>query len=497
MRASLQTTLAITAALLGCALAAPMLIAPGDAKSLKLTAQDTVNGTAILNGTSTTIGTPTTANGTAPDNSTMIDAPKSPSTKLHTGEDSKIVSSVGTNVDSEVEVKVATAASTTSGQLPLSLVNNYPGAADGTVNAYVTGLDRNNALVLLQPGGAWFYPSVAAASTPRKVTTNVALPLGPCGSTTRVTLPDYISAGRIWFSANGQLQFFTVAVDNVASLVEPSAVNPMDPSAAVDWGFVELTNTAAGGLYADISYVDFVGLPLGMSLTVGDGSTQSAVGLPANAVASICADLKAQSAIDGMPWGDLCMEDASGRAIRVIAPSDYIASNPNSFTNYYTDYVDQIWEQYTNAPLNIITQAAAGTVPCQVQGDGLLHCEGDSRPYEKPTEADIFGCNSGPFAIWASDNPTHLAVVPRLCAALHRSTLLLAGGNAQPALGSSTYYTPVPTNIFSKTVHEYEVDGKGYAFAYDDVTPTDGINQSGVVASADPQLLTITIGSPS
>ncbi|MCJ1474774.1 hypothetical protein MMC13_003434 [Lambiella insularis] len=496
MRAHTQLALALIATLLDFAWAAPMLIAPGDASDLILTSKDTVNGTAVLNGTSTIIGTPTTANGTAPNNTTLTGTPKYASTKPQTLVESTAGSNVGSKVDTKVEVKVATDTSVASGQLSLSLINNYPGAAAGTVQAYVTGLDRNNALVLLQPSGTWFHPSVATSSTPQEVTTNVAISLGPYGSTTSVTLPDYISAGRIWFAANGQLQFFTIAVNNAASLVEPSAVNPKDPSAAVDWGFVELTNTAAGGLYADISYVDFVGLPLGMKLTEADGNIQSAVGLPTNAVASICADLQAQSAVDGMPWGDLCQRDASGRALRVSAPSDYLASNPTAFANYYTNYIDQVWQQYTSTPLNIITQAAAGTVACQVQTDGLLHCAGDNRAYQKPTEADIFGCNSGPFAIMLGDNLTHLAVVPRLCAAFHRATLLLDGGNAQPALGSSAYYSTTPTNWFSKTVHKYELDGKGYAFAYDDVTPADSVNQSGVVASSDPQLLTITVGGP-
>lgn len=40
------------------------------------------------------------------------------------------------------------------------------------------------------------------------------------------------------------------------------------------------------------------------------------------------------------------------------------------------------------------------------------------------------------------------------------------------------------------------MDGKGYAFAYDDVNPFGDIDQSGVVSSRNPERLTITVGGP-
>lgn len=299
----------------------------------------------------------------------------------------------------------------------------------------------------------------------------------------------------MWF-AEGELTFFTVysSASNGPSLVEPSAVNPADPSAAVNWGFVELTNTA-GGLYANISYVDFVGLVLGMSLQSGDGSTQTAQGLQPGSVAAICESLKAQQAIDGQPWGDLCQVDSSGTPLRVIAPIDYLSLNPNAFSDYFTDYINTVWSEYTSSPLTVDTQAGAGLVSCTVQGD-LLQCEGDNRGYAQPVAQDIFGCNSGPFAIQASDNDVHRAIVPRLCAAFDRTTLMMKGGNAQPGLSSESYYQAAPTNYYSAFVHANEVDGKGYAFSYDDVNPSDDINQSGVVSDGNPQVLTVIVGGP-
>ncbi|KAI4124730.1 MAG: hypothetical protein LQ347_005616 [Umbilicaria vellea] len=439
MRALSLFTLAVTALLIGHTLAVPIVVTPGGAKDLIITSQDTVNGTY-----------------TAGSNST------------------------------KTNLKYAA-----NGNLPLSFINNL---SDGIVNAYVTGLDVNNHLVMLQPDGTWYYPSAAYATAPQPITANVAIPLGGQGSTTSITLPGYISAGRIWF-AEGHLQFFVVQGGNGPSLVEPSAVNPSDPSAGINWGFVELTNIAQGGLFANISYVDFVGLVLGMILQVRDGSTQSAKGLQADAVSRICSDLIAQSYSDGQPWNQLCMTDNSGNRLRVLAPIDYISLYPNAYGSYWTDYVNRVWSMYSSQPLVINTQAAAGAVNCRVTGDNL-YCDGDNRGYSKPTANDIFGCNSGPFAIQGSDNDVHRAVVPRLCAAFNRATLLVGGGNVQPSLDSSHSYTASPSNYFSKVVHNYEVDGKGYAFSYDDVTADGEINESGVVASANPQLLTIVVGGP-
>ncbi|QIW99422.1 hypothetical protein AMS68_004940 [Peltaster fructicola] len=379
-------------------------------------------------------------------------------------------------------------AALTTGALPLALVNNFPG---GAINAYVTGLDANGQLVMLKADGTFYYPT-ATSGPPQQVMQNCAIPLGAKGSTLQITVPGYISSARIWF-AEGQLKFYTVQGANGPSLVEPSAVNPNDPSASVNWGFVELTYNSSGGLYANISYVDFLGLILGMQLQCGDGSTQGARGLSQNSVQAVCSALSAQAGQDGAPWGDLCQADSSGNMLRVLAPTDFISSSSSAFSSYWSSYIDQVWSKYTSEPLYIDTQSSPGKVACQVQGS-QLQCAGDNRSYSKPTALDIFGCNSGPFGIQAGDNLVHVSVVPRLCAAFHRTTLLLPGGNVQPSLDSSHYYTTTPTNYFSKLIHQYELDGKGYAFAYDDVNPDGDVNQSGTVVDANPQLLTIYVG---
>ncbi|QKX62567.1 uncharacterized protein TRUGW13939_09728 [Talaromyces rugulosus] len=142
---------------------------------------------------------------------------------------------------------------------------------------------------------------------------------------------------------------------------------------------------------------------------------------------------------------------------------------------------------YTSEGLVINTQTFASNVTYTTFNNNLT-CIGDNRGYVKPTAADIFSCSSGPFDIDVTDNDIHQLVVPRLCAAFVRSSLLL--DNIQPSSDLMAYYSATPTNYYSKFVHDYEPDGKGYAFSYDDVCQS----QSGLVTSKTPTSLTVTIG---
>jgi hypothetical protein len=371
-------------------------------------------------------------------------------------------------------------------------VNNL---GSDNVNAYITGLDSSGQVVMVTANGAFYYIASPGTTTPQLITANVAIPLAAQGQTTQVTIPDYISSARVWF-ADGTLDFYVVDTQYGPGLVEPTSVNPNDPSADVNWGFVELTFNAEYGLFANLSFVDFVGLPLGMELQTSSSGTQSALGMPADAVSQVCNLLKGKASEDGQPWDQLCVTDDSGNLIRVVAPSTLISTDGNAFSSYWDDYINQVWQQYTSQQLTINTQAGAGNVACTSDGNTIT-CAGDNSGYTKPSAADIFGCNSGPFAIAQSDNDVHQAVVPRICAAIHRATLDQAGGNVQPALPPSAYYQSDVNNWYSAFVHQVEAEGKGYAFPYDDVAPNDNENVSGSVAAGDPTLLTVFIGGSS
>ncbi|KAK6394968.1 hypothetical protein LTR65_001157 [Meristemomyces frigidus] len=223
--------------------------------------------------------------------------------------------------------------------LQLSLVNNL---ASTNVHAYVTGLDSAGTLVFMQPSGGWVHPSNPTPGVPQAVTADIAILLGSEGSSTNIVLPGYVTSGRVYI-ADGTLDFFTIRGQSGPALIQPGSVNPIDTSTETNWGFVELTTSVADGVFADLTHVDFVGLPLGLTLENADGTTQSAPGMPRSGVADVCRGLRAQAKIDGQPWDRLCLNDADSNLLRVLSPPNYLGFNGDAaFGDYFTAYVGKV-----------------------------------------------------------------------------------------------------------------------------------------------------------
>ena len=373
--------------------------------------------------------------------------------------------------------------------LRVDLVNNF---GSNPVNIYVTALDTSGQVVMLTPGGTWYYPTSSSSTVPQSINQNVAIPLGSPGSTTSITLPGYFTSGRVYFVA-GEVKFYTLkSASGGTTLVSPDPLNPSDPSAGVLWGFAELSYTQAGGIYANLSFVDFVGMPVGMQLTVNNGATQKVLGTNKNAVSNMCSAMQARTAADGAPWADLCQRTQSGTLVRVNSPGKWAAVHGDAFSSYYSAYVDQVWNRFSSQPLIIHPQNGMADISCSTSS-GTMVCNGASRTYPKPSALEIFGCQ-GVYGRQANDNAVDLAIVPRVCAAFHRTTLLLAGGEQQPSLPASSYYTTSPSDYYAQALHQNELDGRGYAFAFDDVNPDGAPDASGAVVSSDPQVWTLFVG---
>jgi hypothetical protein len=360
-----------------------------------------------------------------------------------------------------------------------------------SLNVYFTGLDENGELVFLQRDGAWFHPDRNLHSDSHvPVPTHVAIPLTDRNDA-NISFREYLLSGRIWFAV-GTLNFSTVLDPHgVVTLVEPSIGLTNDAGQGDTWDFIEFSY-GKNGLFINLSFVDFVGLAIKVSLWSTDNSAQEVGGLSDGAIFQICDQLQAESLYSGQPWSELCINDSRGRVVQVQSPQQYSTRDPDAFRSYYDDYVNAAWRTYSKQPLIVDTQSSIGNISCRIIADALT-CVGDNRPYHKPTTADVFSC-SGPFQTGPDDNNVHLAVTARLCAAFQRSTLLLPDGQVQPFRHSDLYYTEAPTNYYSKWVHHYLADGRGYTFPYDDVSPTRGDDASGLMSSESPLLLKITVG---
>jgi hypothetical protein len=507
----------------------------------------------------------------------------------------------------------------TFGKLDIDLVNNINSS---NVIAILSGLDEAGELVLLDENNQWFYPKAEGAEGDKTpLPDSVKRKLGPKDSKTTLKLPDYIYSARVWF-ADGDLQMFVVKTPTGQGLAEPSPFNMDDPNKDLNWGFAELTNSKTWGLYANLSFVDFVGMALGLKLRRHGNDTTEVKGLPTGGKYKVCNDLVDQAKKDGQPWDQLCINDDEGKLLRVLSPAGGISINKTAFSDYWYPYTNETATKFTTDALTINTQSAAGNVTCtwkaaaanalsgaanstssagnytsgagnytgslnstsnavnltsssgNYTGSTLnntsnaanltsstgnitsnasnytspslnstsnasnytspslngtsnasnytspslnstsnavsnttsplnatssapmeLHCEGDNRPYAAPTAEDIFGCNTGPFGILEDDNDVHKAIVPRLCAAYNRGTFLIKNGNIQPHVKPNEYYAGSETkNWYSAVVHANQLDNRGYAFSYDDVSVDNESDTAGVVTGTNPEVLTIFVG---
>lgn len=364
--------------------------------------------------------------------------------------------------------------------LQIELVNK---TSSDKVYAHITGLaiDNSNAWFLLQSDGKTPYYPKSPSSIGTAIDQDCAIPIGNSGSCITATIP-HIAGGRIYLSIDKPLVFL---LNPGPALVEPSVTNPTDPNYTTDWGFCEFTFNN-DQLYANISYVDFVSLPISISLTNSSGETKSVLGMPPNGLDLVCSAMEAQTAKDGRGWNSLIVKSPTGSNLRVLSPNQGMVMNASIFADYYDQYVQQVWLRFASSNIHVDTQAAFGTVSGRVLDDKIVL---DDQHFAKPSTRDIFSASSGPFATGADAKRN--AIIPRLNAAFNRSTLLCSDTFPAP---THLYYQGDVTNHYARTVHEVNVDGRGYAHPYDDATPAGGDDQSGFVNDPAPAKLGVVIG---
>lgn len=364
----------------------------------------------------------------------------------------------------------------------IALVNT---TGSSNVYAYISGLalQNNNAVFMLESDGSSVYFPSSPEGTGKALTADTAIALGAPGSTTTITIPQ-TAGGRIWFSQNATLTFL---LNPGPALVEPSVTNESDPNYEVYWDFCEFTYNSFQ-LFVNITYVDFVSLPIALQLENTSGLVTTVAGTPSNGLDSVCSALTAQSAVDGAGWKDLIVKDpATGANLRAISPNAGIVMNNALFNGYFQAYVDQVWAKYATTSLQVDTQASYGVVSGKVDSSSNL-AFGDAGSFPQPSAADIFSCSTGAFAV-GTDEMANIAA--RLAAAFNRSTLLI-NSNQPDGEVVSTYYADPVTNHYARIVHA--VSKTGYAFPYDDVGPSEGADQSGSLFDPNPKLLTVTVG---
>ncbi|KAI0467763.1 hypothetical protein F4859DRAFT_506490 [Xylaria cf. heliscus] len=338
---------------------------------------------------------------------------------------------------------------------------------------------------------------------------NLSWKIGPEGMSFKT--PGAVSSGRIYV-VDGYLNFYSSKDGNI---IQPDPHNTGDIASQERWGFIEFShikdpNNGNEDMTVNLSFVDWVSLPLGMSVTFEEGNSSKTIpipGLKPDGLIQICESLSAL----GSFWPKLCLRGRDNTPLRAMSPEKYISlyADDHDAANYYEPYIDTIWEKYKQTDLKINTQVDKPNsdkkvddgliVNCRVgQSDNVLHCDNDAGDFNRPISRDIYGCNSGPFsnpANGGTESWSRARVRPRLCAAFVRSTLHLDAIQPSHDLGSDKYYQGNITNHYARLVHENLIDGMGYAFSYDDVNPGSTENSAGLVSTSRPLKLMISINT--
>ncbi|TPX15562.1 uncharacterized protein E0L32_004260 [Thyridium curvatum] len=396
-----------------------------------------------------------------------------------------------------------TAAATTPATTQISLKNTTPSA---NVYVTVTGLDtsRNNARWLLQSDGATGYWPASPGDDHAALAADCSIALGGPGSSRTVAVP-HLAGARIYFSRDRPLHFELNrgGPGGGAALVEPSITNAADANYGVAWDFCEFTYDDRQ-LFVNITYVDFVSIPTALQLeseTPG-AAVQRVAGIRAGGLDDICARLQDQQARDGAGWGSLVVKAPAGGGgggnLRALSPNSGMVLQPGLFAGYYEPYVDAVWAKYRSADLRVDTQGSWGVVTGRVGGgsaggEDTLDFPGVGS-FPRPSTRDVFSCDTGAFARYAANGDEMGNITARLAAALNRSTLLL-NGDQPDGERAETFYPPGGvTNHYARILHAASVDGRGYAFPYDDVGAEGAPDQAGTVFDGAPKLLTVYIG---
>ncbi|GAA4591167.1 hypothetical protein GCM10023107_18870 [Actinoplanes octamycinicus] len=356
--------------------------------------------------------------------------------------------------------------------LPVT-VTNKTGRGDA-VHLYVLGVNlETGKLGYVDKAGrftAWTGGAAVPASAP-----DVSI-AGPAnGGSTTIRVPRNLS-GRLYFSF-GQKLDFRLTTDG---LVQPAPWAGGDPNHDILFDWSEFTVNSSG-LWLNSSQVDMFAVPHVVSVTGSSGVTSVTGEVKQNGRQRVIDAIKASPA-----FAKSVVTRADGTVLRVLAPGKAADAGLMSPT-YLDPYITSAWSAYekknlivtpfTDRPNVKYTGRTAGGVMSFTDGSGKTVAS-----FTKPSTANVWGCDG---ALGAPNDQVVGPIARTLCAALQRTTL--GRLDVQPSGTAADFYQGDPANLYAKVIHQNMVDGKAYAFAFDDVQ-----NQESLVHDGDPRAAAIT-----
>jgi hypothetical protein len=360
-----------------------------------------------------------------------------------------------------------------SNLLPVK-VSNETGRGDA-VFLYVLGVNLTTGkLGYVNAAGdftAWTGGGPVPAPAP-----DVAIPGPADGAATTIKVPRNLS-GRLYMSFGRKLDFRLTG----DGLVQPAPWAGGDPNREIlfDWSEFTLNDS---GLWLNSSQVDMFAVPHVVTVTGGNGATRKTGEVKPGGRQRVIDAVKASP-----DFAKSVVTRADGTVLRVLAPGKAADAGLMSPT-YLDKYIAGAWNAYTSKTLTVapFTDRPDTKFTGRTAGDVMNFTDASGKTvasFTRPSTANVWGCDG------ALGAPNDLVVGPiarTLCAALWRTTL--GELDTQPSGTAADFYRGDPANVYAKAIHDNMVDGKAYAFAFDDVQ-----NQESLVHDGDPRAAGIVL----
>jgi len=363
-------------------------------------------------------------------------------------------------------------AAVTTATIPLKISNNS-GRSDA-VYVYDLGTQLSTGRQGWADANGTFHAWPAGGNPPTAAPdASIAGPAN--GSTKTINIPQF--SGRLYFSYGQKLKFFVTT----GGLVQPDLANPTDPNQSILFNWSEYTLNPSG-LWLNSTQVDMFSAPYAVGIKTGSGSTLSTGHLKAGGYNGF------YTALAGQPggWANLIQRNSAGQILRALAPSHGIATGKLS-GSILSDYINRVWTRYTSATLTVTPDAGQPTVKYfgRVGGSVMTFTNGSGATvtsFQKPDSDSVFGC----YKNLDAPNNVRGEISRTLCAGFNRGTLLTTAN--QPDNSAADFYQEVDSNQYARKIHAQMVNGKAYAFAFDDVG-----NFESLVNDGSPQMGYLTL----
>ncbi|MFF5079349.1 beta-1,3-glucanase family protein [Actinoplanes sp. NPDC000266] len=403
-------------------------------------------------------------------------APTSPSTSAPSATSTTSTNPTNTNSaggDSASAPTSVPAVPPASNLLPVT-VSNKTGRGD-SVFLYVLGVNLTTGKLGYVNGAGAFTAWTGGGTVPVPAP-DVAITGPGNGASTTIKVPKNLS-GRLYMSF-GQKLDFRLTTDG---LVQPAPWAGGDPNKDIlfDWSEFTLNDS---GLWLNSSQVDMFAVPHIVSVTGGSGVTSKTGELKSGGRQAVINAVKASP-----DFAKSVVTRADGTVLRVLAPGKAADAGLMSPT-YLDSYISGAWAAYTSKNLTVVpfTDQPSVRFTGRTSGNVMNFTDTSGKTvasFTKPSTANVWGCDG---ALAAPNDQVVGPIARTLCAALTRTTL--GRLDTQPSGTAADFYQGSPANLYAKVIHENMVDGKAYAFAFDDVQ-----NQESLVHDGDPRQAGITL----